>query len=221
MFSTSRRIIVSVGFLLVISVSMSAPILHGLAGQEKEREIKKMSWPREPVKVEKLKTKGAVRVLGEKFRADDSWMKGLAFSVKNTSEKTIIYIEIELSFPRDKGAPGEPEAHDRLIYGQYPALPGETATPHHDQPPILPGETVEVVLKDYDGIRDFLNNTHYPVSINRLEVSVGDVVFDDGTKWSGGGLFRRDPATPGGWIRIKELARISQDRSEFGYGYIH
>jgi hypothetical protein len=156
-----------------------------------------------------LKTKGAIRVLGEKFRAEDDWMKGLTFSVKNTSEKTIIYIEIELSFPRHKGAPEEPEAHDRIIYGHYPALPGETATPHPDQPPIRPSETVDVVLKDFDGIREFLNSTHYPVSINRLEVSVGDVVFDDGIKWSGGGLFRRDPENPGGWFRIKELARLT------------
>jgi hypothetical protein len=187
---------------------MFVPELHGLAGQDKEREIKKMNWPKEPVKIGKLKAKGAIIALGEKFHAEDDWLKGLTFSVKNTSEKTITYLEIELSFPRDKSAQAEPDAHDRIMYGQYPALPGETATPHPDQPPIRPGETVDVVLKDYDGIRDFLNQTHYPVSIKRLEVSVGDVVFADGMKWSGGGLFRRDPDNPGGWMRIKEIAYI-------------
>ncbi|HEY0100294.1 MAG TPA: hypothetical protein VGB76_15195 [Pyrinomonadaceae bacterium] len=116
--------------------------------------------------------------------------------------------------------PGEPEAHDRIIYGQYPTLPGEIATPHPDQPPIPPGETVDMVLKDYEGIRDFLNNTHYPASINRLEISVGDVVFDDGTKWSGGGIFRRDPDKPGGWIRIKEQVPTSQDRNDVSYGLL-
>lgn len=206
MFSNSRRIMVLIISLLVISVSMFVPELHGLAGQDKEREIKKMNWPKEPVKIGKLKAKGAIIALGEKFHAEDDWLKGLTFSVKNTSEKTITYLEIELSFPRDKSAQAEPDAHDRIMYGQYPALPGEIATPHPDQPPLRPGETVDVVLKDYDGIRDFLNQTHYPVSIKRLEVSVGDVVFDDGTKWSGGGLFRRDPDNPGGWMRIKEIA---------------
>lgn len=79
---------------------------------------------------------------------------------------------------------------------------------------------MDVVLKDYDGIREFLNNTHYPVSMNRLEVSVGDVVFDDGTKWSGGGLFHRDPENPGSWFRIKEPTRIPQSRNRFGYGLL-
>jgi hypothetical protein len=211
---------VSVVSLLVVNISMFVSTLHGLAGQVKEREIRKLDWPKEPVKIGKLKGKGAIIVLGEKFSADDDWMKGLTFSVKNTSEKTITYIEIELSFPRDKGTQEEPDAHDRIIYGQYPALPGETATPHPDQPPIKPGDTVDVVLKDYDGIRDFLNNTHYPVSINRLEVSVGEVVFDDGTKWSGGGLFRRDHEKPNGWIRIQELVRTPPDRNDIGYGLL-
>jgi hypothetical protein len=197
---------------------MCAFTFQVLAGQVKEREIKKLNWPKEPVKIGKLKAKGATVILGEKFRADDDWVKELTISIKNISEKTITYLEIELSFPRDKGAPEETDAHDRIIYGQYPALPGETATAHPDQPPIRPGNTVDVVLRDYEGIRKFLNETHYPVSINRLEVSVGDLVFDNGTKWSGGGLFRRDPDNPGGWIRIKELARAPKDRNHFGYG---
>lgn len=220
MFFISRRKIGFMVSLLVVSVSMYVSTFDGLAGQGKEREIKKLNWPKEPVKIGKLKTKEGVVGFGEKFRADDDWMKGLTFSVKNTSEKTITYLEIELNFPRDKGAQEEPEAHDRIIYGQYPTLPGETTTPHPDHPPIRPGDTVDLVLKDYEGIREFLDNTHYPVRIYRLEVSVGDVVFDDGTKWSGGGLFRRDPDNPGGWIRIKELAHTHLDRNDFGYGLL-
>jgi hypothetical protein len=210
----SRRSIVLVMSLLLVSMSMFVSTFHGLAGQVKEREIKKLNWPKEPVKIGKVKAKGSVVTIGEKFRADDDWLKGLTFSVKNSSDKTITYLEIELSFPREKSAPEDPDAHDRIIYGQYPVLPGETATLHPDQPPIRPGDTVDIILKDYEGIREFLNNTHYPLSISRLEVSVGDVVFDDGTKWSGGGLFRRDPHNPGGWFRIKEVARITKDRNE-------
>ena len=220
MFFISRRNIVLMFSLLMVGVCMCAFTFHGFAGQVKEREIKKLNWPKEPIKIGKLKTKGTVVVLGEKFRGEDDWMKELTFSVKNTSEKTITYLEIELNFPRGKGAQEEPDAHDRIIYGQYPPLPGETATPHPDQPPIRPGDTVDVVLRDYEGMREFLNATHYPVSINRLEVSVGDVVFDDGTKWSGGGLFRRDPNNPGGWIRIKELEPTHQGRNDFGYGLL-
>ncbi len=207
MFSISHRKMALVFSLLLINASIFASTSHGWAGQAKEREIKKLNWPREPVKIGKLKSKGVAVIFGEKFRADDDWMKELTFSVKNASEKTITYLEIELNFPRDKGAQAEPDAHDRIMYGQYPTLPGETAIPRPDQPPLRPGETVDVVLRDYDGIRNFLNLTHYPISINRLEVGVGDVVFDDGTKWSGGGLFRRDLERPGGWVRIKELAR--------------
>ncbi len=87
----------------------------------------------------------------------------------------------------------------------YP-VPGETAAPHPDQPPVKPGKTVDIVLRDYDGLREFLRQTNFPGSITNIVISVGDVVFDDGTKWSAGGVFLRDVVNPNKWNRVKESA---------------
>lgn len=37
-----------------------------------------------------------------------------------------------------------------------------------------------------------------------MDVEVSEVVFDDGTKWSGDALFRRDPNNPERWNRIEQ-----------------
>ena len=79
--------------------------------------------------------------------------------------------------------------------------PGQVA-PANSQLPLLPDETVDLTLTDYDGMMEFLKQTNYRASIKDLELEISMVIFDDGTKWSGGRLYRRDPNNPDGWILL-------------------
>lgn len=181
----------------------------GHAQAPKERSIKKTDWPKEPIKIEKIKVKGKIIGLGTKFTEEDDWLSGLTIKVKNISDKPIVFLDIAIVFPRPDSQ--EPDARDHLLYGQYPLAPGELApeAPAVIQPPIQPGETVELALTDYEGIRRFLDQSNYLASVTDLEIDISDVYFDQNTKWSGGQIFRRDPDNPHGWIGERGRGRAS------------
>lgn len=179
--------------------------------QQQERIIKKHSWRNEPVKIAKLKIKGAGIELGQKFQADDDWFRNLTVSVKNTSDKTVVFIDLMLTFPATADPTQEQAASDHLIYGHYPPPPGESGTPHPDQPPLKPGDSATLILTDYEGTRQFLDKVGKPKSIKEIEVSIGEIIFENGIKWSGGQLFRRDPNDPHSWLPEQE--RAAQQRT--------
>lgn len=188
----------------------------GRAQLSKERRIKKLDWPKEPVKIEKIQVKGKAIGLGTPFTEEDDWLSGLTIKVKNISDKPIVFLDIAINFPRPDSQ--EPEARDHILYGQYPLAPGETAPdgPAVAEPPIRPGETVELALSDYEGTRRFLNQSNYLASITALEIDISDVYFDQNTKWSGGQIFRRDPNNPHGWIGERGPGRASNVKPSWG-----
>jgi hypothetical protein len=156
-----------------------------VAGQKQDRLLKKKQWSNEPIKITKVKVKGANISLGEKHSGDDDWFRGLTVEVKNTSNKTIVFIDLSIIFPPSEGAAEEHTASDHLLYGNYPPAPGEIFTRHPDQPSLQPGDSASLVLTDYEGTREFLNRIGKPPNIKEIEISIEDVFFDDGTKYSG------------------------------------
>lgn len=191
-------------FLLLVIILMStgaSMLASGVTAQKQERTIKKYSWRHEPIKIDKLKVKGKQIELGQNFLEDDDWLNGLTISVKNTSGKTIMFIEMVLEFSRpEDSAQGVPTI-SRLMYGQYPLSPGETAPPNSESP-VKPGETVDIVLSDYDSLQEVLRQTNYPPNIKQIEMSVDSVIFDDVTMWSKDKIFTRDPNNPNKWRRV-------------------
>jgi hypothetical protein len=175
------------------------------AGQGQERSIKKLFQRNEPIKITKLKAKGRLIRLGEKFVAEDDWLKGLTISVKNTSGKSIVFIEIGIQFPRTAGATQERIAVDTLVYGSQ-ELPLKVNDSPDTSPPIVPGETVDIKLSDEQlgAIKRLLRETNYPAQILRVEMMIRGVLFSDDTKWIGGELFRRDPNDSETWIRMDQ-----------------
>lgn len=152
------------------------------SGQLQERVIKKQSWRNEPLKITKLKIKGTGIELGQKFPANDDWFRNLTVSVKNTSDKTVVFIDLMLTFPASDNATQERAASDHLIYGHYPPPPGESGTPHPNQPPLRPNDSATLILTDYEGTRQFLDNVGKPKSIKEIEVSIHEIIFENGIK---------------------------------------
>lgn len=200
MLPYSSRTLLIMLFMGVIGVFGLSLAQSGSTGQKRERTIKRPPWRSEPIKIEKIKLRG-MPVSDQKFLEDDDWLKSLTLSVKNTSGRIIKYIEIDLIFPRPQDSPGERVSRDHLMYGQYPLLPGEAVSPS-SEPPVMPNDSVNITLSDYEGTMEFLKQTSYGTSIKDLELEISMVIFDDDTKWSGGQLYRRDPNNPDGWIPI-------------------
>jgi hypothetical protein len=191
-------------FLLLTSVLSHS---RGVAPQDEERVLAKESHRNEPLRIKAIKgKKGAINV-GEKFLDDDDWLKGLTFNVENISGKNIIYIELELDFPKANDDP--PPLLFSIVYGSRPLLDGTLAA--NAPPPIKPGEEIELSLSDSEHapLRKLLEELGYPKSIKQAVFSVGNVIFDDLLMWSNGRLMRRDPNNPRRWVPLNRLTKTS------------
>ena len=191
-------------FLLLTSVLLHA---RGVAPQNQERLLAKLSNRNEPLRIKTIKgKKGAINV-GKKFLDDDEWLKGLSFNVENISEKNIIYIELELDFPKANDDP--PPLIFSVEYGLRPLLDGSLAA--DAPPPIKPGEEIELSLSDVEHtrLRKLLEKLGYPKSIKQAVFTIGMVIFDDLSMWSTGRLMRRDPNDPRRWVPLNRLTKTS------------
>ncbi|HEX8187844.1 MAG TPA: hypothetical protein VF586_05810, partial [Pyrinomonadaceae bacterium] len=81
------------GVLTLGLVSVLAAALHGTTSasfrQRGEKVLRKYAHRYPVAELVALKVKGAHVPFGQKVTADDDWLRGLTFSVKNTSEKPI------------------------------------------------------------------------------------------------------------------------------------
>lgn len=189
--------------LIVMAMCLAAsPAVSGGATQGEERTIKKYKWRNEPVKISKLKIKGLPVGFGQKFNAEDDWVKGLTLRVKNTSDKPIVFVSFSIIFfEREVEGSGNLPLGMQVSYGRMPPAPGEP--PVTDAPkPIFAGESVELVFtaEDY-GLVQYAQKKfdYYPSKIKEVEVILSTIVFTDGKMWNSGGLMRRDPDDPRRW----------------------
>jgi hypothetical protein len=181
------------------------PHLGHARGSQERVVRKKPAWPNEPAKILSIRLKEAPVELEQGFVYDDDWLKDLRIVVINTSDRPIVFISIDLEFPRPQESGARPPAVYDLEWGQkrvvYPAAPIE------ETKALQPGETVEVRLTkdEYEGLKSFLAQTGYSASINDLDILVRTVVFegDVDLKWHSGMMVARDPENPNTWIRAK------------------
>lgn len=177
--------------------------------QESERTIKRKTWNNEPIEIQSIKVKETSVSFNQMFLNGNDWFDGLTINVKNTSNKTIVFIDLAINFPTNNEAT---PARDHILYGQYPLAPGETddAPPIEKQSPLQPAGTASLTLDDYTGTREYLNEVGQPQSIKEFEVEISEVVFSDGTKWSGGIILRRDPNSPNKWIPEQNSSGVNE-----------
>lgn len=114
-----------------------------LAQQTQDRIVKYNSWRNEPVKISTVKVGGSPVEFAEKFQAENNWLRGLTFSVVNTSDKDICYINIALDFPRATNK--EPMTRERLPWSCKANTDGSTKSSKKVEP-LKPGENVDIVL---------------------------------------------------------------------------
>jgi hypothetical protein len=219
MFKSLKR------FSLVVIVTVSAGMLLpsvGVAQQEKERVITNQQKRNDPVKVTLVKTKKGIVKAGKGFAGDDEWFKGLTIRLGNFSGKTITYISIELSFPRDETQKQKPPLSYPISYGRiYTDLNDPSLTDEFR--PIPAGDIISITLSDthYGSIKSTLAQIEYPTSIKKIRLRVEEVQFEDGMVWTAGAWFRRDLNNPRNLILIPPSSGASIPSSNFlnlGYG---
>jgi hypothetical protein len=181
-----------------------------------ERKLVKSTWRNEPVKVKKVKVKKGDIVLGQKFvDDDDDWLAGLTVSVKNTSSKDILGVDVSLTLFTKEGGD---KVDDVPI--QFPFSYGSDHAIAEDdsEKPIKPGHSVDITLRDdaYLMLKEGLARANYPRKFQHVELRIDAVLFADGTLWRKGYIFVRDPNDPGKWIRDKYLAEAKARKANKG-----
>ena len=121
--------------------------------------------------------------LGEQFSADDDWLKGLSLTVKNVSSQKVRFIEFELTALRTKDV-GDPTV--ALYHVNSGPLKTESSKL------ILPGDSLQLTLgdQDYQIFQQLLLATKYD-TVEKAELSLHQVVFEDDTIWLDGELRQR------------------------------
>ena len=169
-----------------------------------ERKLDKTDWPRLPVKVNHGKLKRGLAQFGQAFSdLDDDWLDGFTINIQNTSKKSIVYIEVGLTFfKKEEGlVPERVPVGYPISYGSGLGIfdTGRTFQP------VKPGESVDVVFTTDDLLRlkAMLVQDKYPLSFHHVDVCVETIQFDDGELWYKSYIFYRDPYNPQRYVRDK------------------
>ncbi|HEX8653207.1 MAG TPA: hypothetical protein VF708_20505 [Pyrinomonadaceae bacterium] len=211
-----KRIFIFAATIIVTTILGTHP---GITQQGQERLLKKESWPKEPVKIVGVKAAKKSLKLNEKFLADDDWFKGFTVRLINTSGKNITYISLRLLFarPEDGETAKDPPYVYSLTYGRDPSLPKPSTTSNSPQT-VLAGKSIDIALPDewYDSLKQGLKELKYPASIKRMEIALEEVAFEDGTMWSAGQFWQRDPNNSDKWVPIgQSISRVLNHPAKF------
>jgi hypothetical protein len=175
-----------------------------LSGQAQESRLRVISQApveasrQSPIQIVSVKFKGEAIEPGRRFLADDDWLTGLTFKVKNVSDRPISYVAISLRVPTAAGR--ENKFSEFVGPYRYGCPPGFSCLPEATrfQKEIMPGETQDVVVAErtYKNLTAALAQSGASIPIVAAEYDIDSVVFDADTRWSRGFLFRRDPSEP-------------------------
>ena len=190
-------LLVLTGGLVLLAMGELNSTSIGAKTQEQGRFVARKPWHIEPVQVVSAKTKKKGKIeIGKAFDEDDDWLDGFTITVSNGSDKTVTALTIEMTFPREAGDKRNKFAK-AIYFGPSPIDPEYI----HRNPNkvIKPGETIdlEVGPQIYNSIRDTLRRLEYPNSINRVELTIREVGFEDGSVLLSGTLYVQDPNNPG------------------------
>jgi len=207
--NTIGLVIVILGLLVVSLSGWTNPFVQ----TNKKTIIRRLTIVKYPVELSfKLKgqslTSKETELLNEGIRANDfdagaDWLKDFAISVKNTSGKTITYMQVNLRFPEViwNGWIRRQEIRvgvdpDRIFSGPELRL--------------APNESLEIPLATkYDDIRTLLKSagSGFPIeNLSKMEIEFQAALLEDETLFLAGVWYRRsaDPNHPRRWDPIKE-----------------
>ena len=188
-------VVVLANFILFFKTSESRTTIS-LQSQPKDRVVTERPWRVEPVKAVFAKSKRKEKIdIGKPFQDDDDWLDGFTITFRNDSDKIVTALVVELVFPREQGDTRNKFAEE-LSLGPSPI----TAAYAQRNPNrvIRPGETanLEVRPDTYKSIKDALRTLDYSDSVDRVQITITEVGFDDGSVLLSGKLYIQDPANP-------------------------
>src|ERR1044071_1769562 len=161
----------------------------------RERLMTQESLPDEPIQISEVRVKGQPVQFGRRFVADERWLNGLKFVVKNVSPKAISHITLLI----EQSVPGAPTFEIILRKGYFDPF---AEKPTGEGPPVVaPGMAAELTLdgEEYKTYIDSLPEEFKGPAVPLVNVRIHRAVFEDGSMWYKGMLHYRNPDRPSSW----------------------
>lgn len=148
--------------------------------------------PNQPVELVSIVVANKDIKFNESFVDGEEWLKNLSFTIKNTYNNPITYVELYLTFPETR-ATGNLMLYP-LKFGKSKRSRVQLEDPEEF---LLPNSvaTLKFSPNRYSRLKDFLEKRHAITSLHKITIQVADVEFADDTYWFGGSWFRIDPNT--------------------------
>ena len=137
-----------------------------------------------------VKVAGRSVKIGQPFSADEDWMRSLVFTVKNTSQRSIIGARISFGLPETKN--GDQSFGFSFEYGKGLS----TGIASDEQKIIKPNEEFELKFNDaqYQRHKKFFSERSKLSSFNKIMIGVTTAKFEDDLIWATGCLRSSNPS---------------------------
>src|SRR6266436_9437818 len=165
-----RSVSSSVIFITIITCAIQTSAVQ----QPTERVIRRLPVEEnEPLVITDTKVNGQSITFGQKFTANDDWIKSLVVVAKNKSDKRILFAELDLFFHRPTASKDQLALFDLLFYGSHPLLT-RSPTPDERLVGIAPGETTEIAfsVRKFDDLQQFLTSVGFSQSIEKVDLRI-------------------------------------------------
>jgi hypothetical protein len=196
--------------LLVLTTGILRPAVSAAAPTERRVAIN-ATTRRTPIVVTKVtladtvvqEGRMSVRDSTTPFTAEDDWIQNLRLYLYNRTNKTVVFMQINLGFVENDG-PISSMPNTFLTLGRRPPPPGVNGPSSGPEPiSFLPGQTMVLNLQDYIAqIRSGVEPMIHLTKTRSLFIFINDCFFADGTLTSGDNYWRRDPQNPSQWLRM-------------------
>jgi hypothetical protein len=188
-------LVVLASALLLLAKSRPGSTTISAQAQGHNRVVTRKPWRVEPLKIVSAKTKKEKIDIGKPFDGEDDWLDGFTVTVANNSQKTVTAVVVDMVFRRDRGESKPPLAWS-LNFGPDPLSPKYLQRDPNRT--IKVGETADLELdsENFKWLTRFLKQNDFPVSVNRVELIIAAVGFEDGSVLYRGTLFLQDPKNP-------------------------
>ncbi len=217
--TSSHTVLASITALMLGTVAFVTLTAHGSGQNGRQRAVQIKTYKNQPADIVAVKVKGVPVESGRKFTGDSDWFNGMTVTVKNVTDKPIVWATVlvlayhERDGKRIKTSDGRDTAvGTSLMYGVRPLIPGEPPL-SYSATPLMPGQSADLVLSERwrDELYSLLRARDSSTDILELNLSLEEVSFygDDETMWRNGFKHRRDPNNPRRWLVVDDPPRLN------------
>src|SRR5882757_10027917 len=182
-------------FITILSAAILCLIATRNVNSQKDEIIIETLKSNEPLKITSFNIGSKKNRSGEKFINSDDWIKTLSIEIQNSSGRKVNHVAIGIFFVRPKGAEDNRMFHYSMLRGNKKSAlnrleSGFSLSPSNSRDK---GEKIALTDREYQEIRDSLDQLGYPVKIGSIQIQIEEIVLDDGRLWSLGTWYKLDP----------------------------